>query len=455
MRSRTSASVKAVSEASSTSHRGYSTSLAKAGLGTGSLLQHSDAGVNGGNRVQYLEGHRVRQRIRRLKDRFPRADGVIWNVQRDLAGWPKPRGHAGLAHEPSVSSRYSTQSTPHVLVVVPASYGGSNTWGIGEGNIFYELVASLQDLIGPDNVQCVNVNANEPTREWHQRVRSMLASSGATHLLAHAEHEPSGSSSWSWDQLFDTLRGQWHGTPIALFMDSVHRRHVHFADRLARIIPSTCIVAIDRSLNGVVRPSTTAVGPVFLPVSRDSVQKVLAHTADVNKVYDVTFIGEMYPYRSRVIDELAAQGLAVTVNPHRGAGNARATYLDFVRKLAESRLTINFSLCSSLPLHQLKSRMLEVGLAGSVAISDESDLSGIYLRPGRDFLAASTSVALLHVARSALGNESERAAMEQSARTTCARLAPVSFWDVINTGLLANSKRGAVPLLSSPGALAQ
>jgi hypothetical protein len=59
------------------------------------------------------------------------------------------------------------------------------------------------------------------------------------------------------------------------------------------------------------------VGPVNMPVSRESLALVDTRLADLSQIWDVSFIGVMYPYRMDLVDRLRKNGVSVAVNPHR------------------------------------------------------------------------------------------------------------------------------------------
>lgn len=393
---------------------------------------------------------RLRSVVRSLKDNHPELDGLVWNLWRDLRAAP---GAAKLRLTPggANASRFADSLTPaptRLLVVVPSSSQVPGRWQALSGDYFFEILASARDYLGEAAVDFIFIGAEEPAGEWHGRVEDRLRGKGATHLLIHAEHEPTGTHQWSLDQLLQDLSRNWEGTVIALFLDSAHRRHVHYAQRLARTFPRVIIVAIDRSIRELIPAHVPVVGPVFLPVSEATVTAIAERTADVSKSFDVSFVGEIYPNRREVLSALDDAGLVLAVNRNRNEDGSRGSYLSYFRALAESHVTLNFSLCNGVPIHQLKSRVLEAGLAGTAVVSDEEALSSNFLAPGSEFIAVTGTADLVSTVEQALSDRVALTRMARRAQDRCRDLAPRAFWDAIEQAI-SMEVSGRFPLLKS------
>ena len=116
-----------------------------------------------------------------------------------------------------------------------------------------------------------------------------------------------------------------------------------------------------------------------MPVCATSLELVRDRCSSIQKMWDVSFIGVLYPYRVDALEELRRRGVKVAVNPHRNdnATDYRSTkvdqpaWLDYMAALAASRLTINFSQSNAGPVQQLKTRVIEGMLAGTVVVTDD------------------------------------------------------------------------------------
>ena len=63
---------------------------------------------------------------------------------------------------------------------------------------------------------------------------------------------------------------------------------------------------------------------------------------------------------------MSAEGLDVTVNPQGRSDTDMPGFIAYARALRQSRVTLNFTRCNGVPVTQLKTRMLEGSLFGSI-----------------------------------------------------------------------------------------
>lgn len=364
---------------------------------------------------------RPRMWIRRLRDRFIGIDTVVWNAFRDF--------RMGFRRSRTCQERPETPSSDVVLLVV-TPFNSVGSGGIpGCGDYFYEILTSAQERYGKERVHEVRVPSGATRRQWQLEIMSELQRTKATHLLTHVEHDPAGLHEWSWDVFADELHAGWRGTWLALFLDSAHRRHLQMAQRLPRRYSKTVVLALDQDLGGLLPKPLVCVGPVFLPISNASCEVIARASNGIQRDCQLTFVGRLYPERRDYLAGLARSGVDILTNPHRG-DNDPPNYLQFITALAKGVATLNLSNCNGLDTKQLKSRMLEAPLAGTVAVSDEIHLSSRFFKPGEEFIYFCDASDLKRQIETV-----NLAAMAERARTAARHLAPICFWREIESAL--------------------
>jgi len=326
------------------------------------------------------------------------------------------------------------QTDPTVLFVVPSRDGGA-AWLAGRGNHSFDLVESLREYIGRSHVHVLEVSAGEA--DWAIQVTETALAIGATHVMGHVEHDPAGSHDWTWDECLRHLRRRWAGVFVAISYDSAYPYVSMLLDRLTRMYDRTLVMAIDRPLTGIIRPRHACAGPVFLPVPSVSIAELEALTADVPVQYDLTFIGNVagYPYRQDLISELDSAGLNVTVNPHISVGENRPGFEAYVGALKSSRITINFSRCNGEPITQLKTRILEGSLFGTIVASDSGEYVYPYFTEGTHYLVYKSPADLRSQVTSLLADTGALAEMRTRARARAIEIAPTCFWENLDRTL--------------------
>ena len=208
--------------------------------------------------------------------------------------------------------------------------------------------------------------------------------------------------------------------------------------------PQFMAVDICMPLTDELVPGRLEVGPVNMPISRETVQLVSKKIAKTEKIYDVSFIGALYPYRVELIENLRASGIDVAVNPHRtdvtqDFESSRANqpgWLDYMAGLASSHMTINFSQSSAGPYEQLKTRVIEATLAGTYLLTDDKDRTRLFFEPDQ-FSTFETIDELPELIQSLLANREQLDKRARSAQERAKELAVTDFWSQIDQGLLA------------------
>jgi hypothetical protein len=235
--------------------------------------------------------------------------------------------------------------------------------------------------------------------------------------------------------------------------DSANDWTIIRGQRLARRDDRTLLIALDRPLTGMVPGPFAHVGPVILPISRASQKQILEAIDGVEKDVDLSFIGALYDYRVPVLDGMATAGLPVTVNPQRSdmartyleSRTAQPDYLDYMRALARSRITVNMSRAHTEETQQLKTRILEGSFAGCVVATDDRDRSDHYFTAGREFLRFEGIDGAVHVIGNALADPQTLLAIQGAATTHARRIATGVFWQAVEKGLRSSGLPSVLP----------
>ena len=389
------------------------------------------------------DGEAVRASIGALASRvYPNLDEVIWNRKRDkeMRAEIKAANYAPLlANLPRLA-----EGRPSHLVVVPQIGPEVDTWQAAGGNFFYEIAQAAREYAGADKVTIFAVANGEDPVSWHVRLIRFLIDSGATHLIAQVEADPnSGQQRHTWDTLWSQLSNRWDGVLLGVVTDSSYRYITFAARRLARMSPNFLLVDICMPMNGVMVKGRVEVGPVNMPVSNQSLAAVDAHCSGLPKIYDVVFIGVLYPYRLELLDELRAHGVKVAVNPHRAAtgeisGDARGnqpSWLDYMTALAQSNLALNFSQSSAGPYQQLKTRVLEASAVGCVILTDDVDRTERFWVPEAEYGYFATPADAPAVVDRFLADPAKLAAAQEAAKQRARSINVTSFWGGVEEGL--------------------
>lgn len=333
---------------------------------------------------------------------------------------------------------------PAHVVVVPQEGYAFDSFRAGTRNFYYEACRSLAEQIGEESVSVFNVDPGESPALWHIRLLDYVRSVGATHVITHIESDPGSSgSSWTWDTAWGLLSSQWDGVLLGVMFDSAFEWISAKSRLLARMSPRFMVVDICMPMDGSMVRRRPEVGPVNMPVSRESLALVDERLAGVAPSYDVSFIGVMYPYRMNLVSALRASGISVAVNPHRAdrAEDDQASrvdqpsWLDYMAGLRSSSMTLNFSQSSAGRFEQLKTRVIEATLAGTFLLTDDIDRTGRFWVPGEEFGYFRNVEDAVGVITDYLADPDRLTAMAAAGERRARLLAHTHFWGGIEEGL--------------------
>lgn len=319
-------------------------------------------------------------------------------------------------------------------------------WEPAVGNYSFELLETARACIGAENVDTIWIHPEESTSSYQDRIIDFLKEGRFTHILSRIDIEANGGPDWSWDLLVRKMRRSWPGVFLPLTYDSAYPYISMHLDRITRLSELTVPIVLDRPISGIIRPNRPAAGPLFLPLSDTSTQVINAALSGVTAELDLTFIGNVsgYPYRSKLLEELAAEGLEVTTNPQGRTDSEMAGFISYALALRRSKVTLNFTRCNGVPVTQLKTRMLEGSLFGAIVAADNPLYARDYFEEGEEFLSYSSPNDLKTKLNALLADEQRLATMRHKARAKADFLRVRNFWETTDRAL---RKRGFPPLL--------
>ena len=343
---------------------------------------------------------------------------------------------------------------PVHVVVVPYEGQGHASFDAGTRNFYYEAAQNLAENLGDAHVSYFSVAQGEQSQSWHVRLADYLFDVGATHVITHIEADPgSEEAEWTWDVWWTAMSSRWDGVLLGVMFDSAFEWIRAKSRLLARISPNFMAVDICMPMTGKLVRGRFEVGPVNMPVSRKSLRLVEERLNSVSITHDVSFIGALYPYRVELLERLRSEGIKVAINPHRqdetsdftSSRTGQPSWLEYMAGLAGSHMTINFSRSSAGPFEQLKTRVIEATLAGTVLLTDDRDRTRLFFERDLEF-AEFDSIDQLPSLISGLMNDTDRLmSMKQAGKERAYTLAHTNFWGGIEKGL---RERG-LPLLTN------
>ena len=366
---------------------------------------------------------------------------VGWAIAPALCAGDAVRGRRlNSSQKRSTTAAQSKATNTRLVIVTPNGEHDSETWKPGGGNYFYELFTSAQEVYGEEHVEIFLVDENAAPETWYAPLVQRLISTRASHCLAFVESDPGQAGPWHWNEFALRARHVWSGAFIGVLTDGVYLLHQLRATRFRRAMPQSIFVAIDvesSSYAGYV-PARTIFGPCFLPISDSSIEALSDSTAmSDEREFDLVFVGKVYPNREGFLDELRSSGIRIGINPHRPDPAVRPEYGDYVRGLRQGLFTVNLSEAGGMPVPQLKSRMLEGPLFGTIVCTDESSLARRFF-DANQFITFATAGELMQAIAPLLANPQKFAEVRAAAHAHARQIASSAFWSTVERGLAEN-----------------
>jgi hypothetical protein len=382
---------------------------------------------------------------------IPGLDERVWNRQRD--SWCDERAQSAAYLQAVGADCIDPTGDPVRVVVVPMDGPDVPDWTPAGGSHFYEIWQAARELFGADQVDLFAVASDEPPSEWHGRLIRHLQRVRATHLVFQVEHDPNQPESYSWDLFVQSVSSRWTGVLLGVIYDSAFEWITIAARRLARTSDRFVLVDICQPMDGRLVPGRPEASIVTMAISDLSVATIDRHVEGLPKDLPVSFIGALYPDRVQMLEAIRASGVEVAVNPHRAdqtrdfveSRTNQPSYLDYMAGLYRSRATINLSASSSGNGQQLKTRVLEACLVGTVVLTDDEDRTERFWKPGEEYLLFRTPDDLGPLLAALESDPDRRDLIGRRARDRARQLNVMGFWGGIDEGLRA---RGLQPLIT-------
>ena len=289
----------------------------------------------------------------------------------------------------STSIPRKTGLKPRLLIVFPADYD-LKTFKPAAGNYHYEIFRSAQEIYGSESIQAHYPLENTDWLVECRLIVDTLHSSEVSHMLFYIESKEGKTNLWRWDILAAELnRSNSNVIAIGFLTDGTYDLHQVQCSRFHDIYHASMFIQIDVPPNSKYVEKGHLVGPTFLPISRTSIDLLEEYflKSKSNSRYEVSFIGKIYGYRHKIISRLLKKGLHLTINPHIEQNQTdRPSYLSYMDALRRSDYTLNLSRASGTRQKQLKSRILESIIVGSIPITDDEGLTEQMLPEGASFV---------------------------------------------------------------------
>jgi hypothetical protein len=289
----------------------------------------------------------------------------------------------------SISTLGRSSSKPRLLIVFPANYN-LKTFKPAMGNYHFEIFRSAQEIYGSESIQAHYPLENTDWLVECRLIVDTLHSSKVSHLLFYIESKEAKTNLWRWDILAAELkRSNSNVIAIGFLTDGTYDLHQVQCSRFQDIYHSSMFIQIDVPPNSRYIEKGHLVGPTFLPISKASIDLLEEYflKSKSNSRYEVSFIGKIYGYRQKIIAKLLKKGLNLIINPHVEKNQTdRPSYLSYMDALRRSDYTLNLSRASGTRQKQLKSRILESIIVGSIPITDDEGLTEQTLPEGASFV---------------------------------------------------------------------
>lgn len=259
-----------------------------------------------------------------------------------------------------------------IIIVVPLE--SSNNWENSKGNWFYEIYASGLDFFPDHEIELFYIKDHGSV--WPDSLREKVSQNPQTSILSFIENTDSDNLSGVTFEHLIKLREIWNGVLIGVIFDSVWPQTLNHAFLLADMDKGVVIVTIDRSIKTALPRSSNQCGPLFLPISRETIESIRNTVISTSKSIKFSFIGNKYLSRVNSINLISNY---IQDFDYMNEINERPDYMTYITKLASSQFTLNLARANSQSMFQLKCRVLEAALVGTIVVTDEKKFISSYL----------------------------------------------------------------------------
>ena len=375
----------------------------------------------------------------------PNIEKHYWRLQRHRD--VQKRRSSFLSYGRALSRTSSEGFDVRVLVIPPASTQNPK-FRVAGIDYFFEIQQSLKESLGESSVSILEIAPDEPSESWQNRVLAELRHQEVTHLISQIETNPMGEGSWTWDLMADSLQRYWDGTWIGVMWDAAFPWLTERARRLSRLSQNLILADFGEPISDLIGTGYPHVGPVTMPLSAATIRALQEEVRGVEKQFDVSFIGALYDNRLPILQAIEETGLRLSVNPHRtdtptNYDQSRAnqpSYLAYIRALAASETTLNFSMANAGTMQQYKIRIVEAALSRCLPITDDAGLTRQFFSH-KDFGHFASPKDLPPLLDRILGDKERLRERQASAHLRALQLAQGDFWGRINDAAIMRRLR--------------
>ena len=332
---------------------------------------------------------------------------------------------------------------PRLLIVLPADYDNASPFEPASGNLHYEIYQSARERYGAEWIEIFHLPKGV---DWIDQCRTIVELTDhheITHMLFHIESKEVRSKIWRWDILAAELsRMSSNVIAIGFLTDGTYELHQLQCGRFAELYSRSLFLQIDVEPSSKYVHEGSLVGPTFLPISLESSNHLWQRFSQTDTSTDIelSFVGQLYGYRKKIVKALLEQGIELVVNPQSNKNNfGKASYFEYMDALRRSVFTINFARANGTRQKQLKSRILESVLVGSIPITDDDGLSEKLLPksiPLLRFTRLDEIVNLIEQHRSDKTSRLKFLKGEVDRPSSIRLFAANHFWETLEEGLL-------------------
>jgi hypothetical protein len=312
-----------------------------------------------------------------------------------------------------------------IILIVPL--GSTDNWSSATGNWFYEIYSSAVDFFPKHNIEVFFIR--DYGSSWPEVLYKKVSKNSHTSILSFIESERSDSMNGINFEHLIRLRKIWRGILIGLIFDSVWPNTLNHAFLLSYMDKGVVIVSIDRCVKSALPRNRSQCGPVFLPISKKTIYQFQKISSSTPKSIEFSFIGKTYPSRVHIIDSIlkTCQNLEYKYE----LDNYRPNYSFYITKLASSHFTLNLARANAQSVFQLKCRVLEAALLGTIVVTDEKRYIKKYF-PKENFVYFNRPGT---IASKMNKLDSTRSKVQVELQTVAESIAPSDFWRKISDSI--------------------
>jgi hypothetical protein len=312
------------------------------------------------------------------------------------------------------------------LILVP--YHFKDNWQPMTGNFFYEIYASAIERYPHSEVRLFFVQENQ--ENWIDQLVEVLKENPCLDIVTNSEKDPSSNFDWNFDLLLTQLSSFWKGIFYGILFDSVWEVFLIRNLYLATNFPNVRVIAIDRDIRCFFPRKLRTAGPTFLPISKLSLTQLGSAIVNSTSKYELSFLGKVYEYRRVILEGISLNHPKFHINPEL-VPSTQYSYLEYFQKLSSSRYSLNLARANAQDILQLKCRVLEAALAGSIVVTDEKKWISLFFNENEFVYFKSPQKLFEDIAR--YEGSYKDTSIKAGVQSRALELAPTHFWETLES----------------------